>query len=43
MKKILGILIVFFLLIQCQTTTKNSTYNSIEKNKKEKGGNSGGY
>tara|TARA_B100000953_G_scaffold260772_1_gene226326 strand:- start:78 stop:209 length:132 start_codon:yes stop_codon:yes gene_type:complete len=43
MKKILGILIVFFILVECQTTTKNSTYNSDEKIEQEKGGNSGGY
>jgi len=40
MKKIL---IVFFILVECQTTTKNSTYNSDEKIEQEKGGNSGGY
>ena len=43
MKKILGILIVFLILVECQTTRKNSTYNSDEKIEQEKGGNSGGY
>ena len=43
MKKILGILIVFFLLAECQTAKKNTTYNLDEKKKQEKGGNSGGY
>ena len=43
MKKILGILIIFFIFVGCQTTTKKSTYNSDEKIEQEKGGNSGGY
>ena len=41
MKKILGILIVFLILVECQTTTKNSTYISDEKNEQERGGNAG--
>ena len=41
MKKILWILIAFFLLVECQTTTKNSTYISDERNEQERGGNAG--
>ena len=41
MKKIFGILLMYFLLVGCQAVTINSTGTNNETIKKETGGNQG--